>query len=287
MILRSLFQGIQNFFSNFFAYIFNTKKKPQEAITADMRLVLESTVAFYRNLDSENRTLFEKRAMLFLSTTNIVGVDLEVDNKDRILVAASAIIPVWSFENWHYFNLNTVFLYPHSFNDSLEYKRQNSTITGMVGNGALFGKMFLSKPALHLGFSNSRDKQNVGIHEFVHLIDMMDGDCDGFPEKLIEYAYSIPWLNMIEKKIQEINNSESNIRDYGATNKVEFFAVASEYFFERPKMLKNKHPVLYEKLQLIYQQNTAEIKFDVNIKKKGLCPCGSGKRYKRCCLPSD
>jgi Mlc titration factor MtfA (ptsG expression regulator) len=285
--LRGLFQGIQNVFSNFFAFLFNTKKKPQEVISADMRLVLQTNVAFYRNLDSENRTLFEQRAMLFLSTTNIVGVDLDVDDKDRILVAASAIIPVWAFKNWHYVYLYTVVLYPHSFNESLEYKQQNSTITGMVGSGALFGKILLSKPALHLGFSNSRDKQNVGIHEFVHLIDMMDGDCDGFPEKLNEYAYSIPWLNMIEKKKQEINKKDSNIRDYAATNKVEFFAVASEYFFERPKMLKNKHPVLYEKLQLIYQQNTAEISVDVNIRKKDLCPCGSGKRYKRCCLPDE
>jgi len=54
----------------------------------------------------------------------------------------------------------------------------------MVGNGPLHGKMALSKPHLHLGFKNSRDKHNVGIHEFVHLIDMADGNCDGFPERL-------------------------------------------------------------------------------------------------------
>jgi Mlc titration factor MtfA (ptsG expression regulator) len=103
----------------------------------------------------------------------------------------------------------------------------------------------------------------------------------------VEFAYSIPWLNLIEKKIQEIDNNDSNIRDYAATNKVEFFAVASEYFFERPRMLKSKHPELYKNLQLIYQQNVAEISSDVNIRKKDPCPCGSGKKYKRCCLPGN
>lgn len=80
---------------------------------------------------------------------------------------------------------------------------------------------------------------------------------------------------------------ESNIRQYGATNEQEFFAVASEYFFERPKMLKAKHPELYQSLQKLYQQDVAEIQLDVATRKKDHCPCGSGKRHKRCCLPKQ
>lgn len=155
----------------------------------------------------------------------------------------------------------------------------------MVGTGVMKGKLVLSRPDLHQGFRNDRDKHNVGIHEFVHLIDMADGDCDGFPERLKTYAYSIPWFELLRIKVQEIEAGSSNIRDYGATNRAEFFAVASEYFFERPAMLKHKHPNLYHALSDIYQQDLAAIASATAPFKNALCPCGSGKKYKRCCMP--
>ena len=52
----------------------------------------------------------------------------------------------------------------------------------MFGAGSMAGKLVLSKPRLHLGFKNARDKYTVGIYEFVHFIDMADGYCDDFPE---------------------------------------------------------------------------------------------------------
>ncbi len=283
--MNNIIQTLQKLLTRIFRFF--VPERITAPVTQEIKSTLGTDVVFYRSLSIEEQSLFDKRVMLFLSTTEIVGVDIDVNDADKALVAASAIIPVWAFKNWHYLNLRTVILYPHSFNESFEYKKSDSNITGMVGSGRMHGTMILSKPALHLGFKNTRDKQNVGVHEFVHLIDMMDGSCDGFPERLAEYAYSIPWLNLVENKIQQIDNKESNIRQYGATNKQEFFAVASEYFFERPKMLKAKHPELYQSLQKLYQQDVAEIQLDVSTRKKDPCPCGSGKRYKRCCLPKQ
>ncbi len=248
---------------------------------------LNDKVAFYRVLSDDDKELFHQRILLFLQTTNVEAGQFEVLDEDCLLVAASAIIPVWSFPKWHYFNLKSVFLLPGAFNEQFECGRPDSGITGMVGTGPMSGKMALSRPDLYLGFENSRDKQNVGIHEFVHLVDMADGECDGYPERLKEYAFSIPWFDMVEKKTREIHNSQSNIRHYGTTNRAEFFAVASEYFFERPKMLKTKHPHLFESLSAFYQQDVLAIANDIKPRKKSPCPCGSGKRYKRCCMPDD
>ena len=248
---------------------------------------LNDKVAFYRVLTREDKTLFEQRIILFLQTTAVEAGQFEVTDEDRLLVAASAIIPVWGFPKWHYFNLNAVFLLPAAFNDQFKCGAPDSTITGMVGTGAMAGKMALSRPALHLGFENTKDKQNVGIHEFVHLVDMADGECDGYPERLKEFAYSIPWFDLVEQKTRAIHKKQSNIRDYGATNRTEFFAVASEYFFERPKMLQRKHPHLFEALSEFYQQEVLSIAGDVKPRKKAPCPCGSGKRYKHCCMPDD
>jgi MtfA peptidase len=244
-------------------------------------------VAFYRTLSADQKTLFEQRLVLFLRTTSVEAGQFEVTDKDRLLVAASAIIPVWGFPKWHYFNLSSVYLLPAAFNEKFQCGLSDSLITGMVGTGPMSGKMALSKPALYQGFENSRDKQNVGIHEFVHLVDMADGECDGYPERLKEFSFSIPWFELVAHKTQEIYNKKSNIRGYGATNRAEFFAVASEYFFERPQMLQSKHPQLFESLTEFYQQDVLKISKDIRLRKKGPCPCGSGKRYKHCCIPSD
>ena len=247
---------------------------------------LNQKVTFYQSLNKTDKKLFEERVRLFLETTAIEAGHVDVNDEDKLLVASSAVIPVWGFPDWHYFNVKKVFLLPASFNEKFECGQVDSVFTGMVGTGPMTGKLALSKPALHQGFSNAQDKHNVGIHEFVHLLDMADGACDGFPERLKEYAYCIPWFELIEKKITAIENKQSNIRDYGATNKAEFFAVASEYFFERPKMMHNKHPELYAVLRDFYQQDVMHIAEDMQPRKKAPCPCGSGKRYKHCCMPA-
>jgi Mlc titration factor MtfA (ptsG expression regulator) len=248
---------------------------------------LNDNVVFYRTLNEADKPLFDERARLFMETTPIEAGQFEVSDQDRLLVAASAVIPVWGFPDWHYINVSKVLLLPASFNDQFECGQPDSFMTGMVGTGPMSGKLALSRPALYQGFMNAKDKHNVGIHEFVHLIDMADGDLDGFPERFKKYAYSIPWFELVEKEIAGIDSNQSNIRDYGATNKAEFFAVASEYFFERPKMMRHKHPKLYAALNDFYQQNVLRIAEDIHPRKKAPCPCGSGKRYKHCCMPRD
>ena len=119
------------------------------------------------------------------------------------------------------------------------------------------GVMILSKPALEYGFKNERDKKNTAIHEFVHLIDKEDGDVDGIPNVLLERQYAIPWLDMIRQKIDQIYEGGTGINPYGGTNRAEFFAVVSEYFFERPRLFKRNHPKLYDLLKKIFKQDLA------------------------------
>jgi Mlc titration factor MtfA (ptsG expression regulator) len=277
-------------FANLFSFIkqlFFSKKVEVRPFPIDWREFLERKVHFYKALSSQDKKLFEQRISLFLETTEIVGNGLEVTDEDCLLVAASAIIPVWKFPKWHYFNLETVILLPSSFNTDIMTLQPDANIQGMVGTGMMHGKMLLSRNALHYGFSNNKDKRNVGIHEFIHLIDMADGDCDGFPERLKQFSFSIPWLNFVREKIIEIEAKKSNINPYAATNSAEFFSVASEYFFERPKLLQRKHPNLYQSLSDFYQQDLASIAEVITPRKKDPCPCGSGKRYKHCCMPAD
>ncbi len=207
--------------------------------------------------------------------------------EDKLLVASSAIIPIFSFPDWKYSNLMEVLLYPDSFNHDFELEGSNRRILGMVGTGYMEGKMILSKKALHHGFSNESDKRNTAIHEFVHLIDKLDGNTDGIPELLMERQYAIPWIDLIHSKMEEIYSRKSDINPYGGTNKTEFFAVASEYFFEKPQLLAKKHPQLHEMLEGFFRQDFSTLQNNLNVNephRNDLCYCGSGKKYKKCHL---
>jgi len=212
--------------------------------------LLMEHVAFYKSLPSRKKKLFRERMMFFLEETYVESVGFELEELDTVLVAASAVIPVFQFKEWNYENLSGVILYPDNFNEDLGYDKDHPDrlIGGMVGNGQYENQMILSRSSLHHGFENHTDKINTGIHEFVHLIDKVDGQTDGVPERLLEKPYIIPWINLMHQEMEVINNNKSDIRKYGATNQAEFFAVAGEYFFSRPKLLKKKHPELYKML---------------------------------------
>ena len=181
-----------------------------------------------------------------------------------LLVGASAIIPVFAFPEWEYGNLKEVLLYPAAFNKNFQSGASDSNILGMVGTGYMEGKMILSKPSLHSGFENHRDKKNVGIHEFVHLIDKSDGMLDGLPTVLLKNPVTIPWLKMVQQNIEEIHHNRSDINPYGGVSKEEFLPVIAEYFFERPELLKHKHPELYKMLSEIFSRPGTKAKSDPN-----------------------
>jgi Mlc titration factor MtfA (ptsG expression regulator) len=219
--------------------------------------MLEKRVGFYARLSAGQRKLFRQRVMRFLQDVRVTGISTEVNDEDRLLVAASAVIPIFGFPEWRYRGLREVLLYPGSFNSKYETAGPDRPILGQVGGGVMGGKVILSRPALHQGFANETSKTHVGIHEFVHLLDKADGLVDGIPEALLEKQYAIPWMKLMQEKIGLIRSGKSDINAYGGTQASEFFPVVSEYFFKRPKLLKRKYPKLYAKLERIFRQDPA------------------------------
>jgi len=225
-----------------------------------MKTILDEQVPFYQQLIENKKTEFEESAKHFLSQVKITGVKTTVEDLDRVLIAASAIIPIFNFPGWQYINLHEVLLYPDSFDHDFEQQGGGRNILGMVGSGALNHVMILSQFELRQAFTNKTGKNNTAIHEFVHLVDKTDGDIDGVPESILNKKYIMPWLQLMQEEIKQIHNNNSDIDPYGTTNQSEFFAVVSEYFFERPALLKDKHPELYELLLKIFSTQPAALK---------------------------
>ncbi|WP_276372631.1 zinc-dependent peptidase [Chryseolinea sp. H1M3-3] len=264
-------------------------KKGSGVFPGSWKKILDQKVVFYHNLSPEEKNRFEQDVGRFFNNVRITGINTDIDITDKLLVASSAIIPVFGFPEWDYTFLDEVLLYPDSFDSKYTINSKEETITGMVGSGTMEGKMILSKPSLHRGFDNSTDKQNVGIHEFIHLLDKEDGNIDGVPSFLNGKIYALPWLNLIQEKTAEIIKGKSDINEYGATHQREFLPVIGEYFFERPQLLQKNHPELYELLSKAFKQDTASTLKITNRRKSDIerndpCPCGSGKKFKKCCI---
>jgi Mlc titration factor MtfA (ptsG expression regulator) len=255
---------------------------------------LQREVVFFRTLEPTEQTRFRRQLQVFLGEKRVTGVGTQVDTTTLVLAAASAIIPIFGFPEWEWDQISEVLIYPSRFDENFSFgKGKGKTTLGMVGTGGMNRLMILVKPDLLQGFRNAGDKHNVGLHEFAHLVDKSDGTIDGTPAVGLDRDSIGPWIELVRRKMAEIDRGESDINPYALTNEAEFFAVASEYFFERPGVMKKKHPELYKMLERVFRQNLySRISSFASERKRGRpifgrnspCPCGSGRKYKKCCL---
>jgi Mlc titration factor MtfA (ptsG expression regulator) len=235
------------------AYFGRKKQVRNYKLPSSARPLLLTHVPFYVSLGADDRRKFELRIQDFLAHVSIRGVDTEVDDLDRILVAAGAIILIFSFPDWRYNNLDEVLLYGGSFDREFNTQGPERDVAGMVGDGAMHRIMILSRPSLRSSFANPADGFNTVFHEFAHLLDKADGATDGIPEYLLSRPYLLPWITTMRNSIQAMKEQKyPDINFYGATNEAEFFAVITEYFFERPIQLKANHPELYDLLEHMF-----------------------------------
>jgi len=284
-----------------FLYRFLTRKNRRRAALRQQpfppawETILQREVPFFQTLNESEQDRFREEVHIFLSEKRITGIKTSVDDTVRVLVAASAIIPIFGFPGWEWGQISEVLIYPTTFNNQYEIGRVgNQDVLGMVGSGAMNRMMILSKPDLLQGFRVTQDRKNVGIHEFAHLLDKSDGAVDGIPSLGLSRSAINPWLKLVHREMEHIQRGHSDINPYGMTNEAEFFAVVSEYFFENPDKMKRKHPELYAMLERVFHQDPQSRvkKALVSMVKHGAgrlgrnspCPCGSGKKYKKCCL---
>ena len=121
--------------------------------------------------------------------------------------------------------------------------------------------MVLSWDDVLAGAADIHDGHNVVLHEFAHQLDKEAGYGDGAPD-LPQRSMYVAWARVLSAEyahlVDAIHQNHPTVLDpYGATNPAEFFAVATEAFFEKPAALKSLHPELYEQLRQFYEQDPA------------------------------
>ena len=217
-------------------------------IPIQWKSILRHRVQFYNRLDANRKKDFEDRIQYFLTTVRFIGIKTQVTDIDRILVAAGAVITLFGFKKWHFSNLQEILIHPADF----IIPGTDKKVRGLVGYGAMEGRMMLSRKALIEGFYNASDGKNIAIHEFIHILDMEDGKVDGVLSDIMHDIDISPWMHLIHQKMSEIEEGRSGIRKYGAANEIEFLSVASELFFENPDKMEKEHPKLFKALDTIF-----------------------------------
>jgi hypothetical protein len=243
-------------------------RAPSVRAPEQWRALLEARVPLVRRLAlGEWDRLFEL-VQTFLREKHFEGGGgLEVTDEMKIIVAAQACLLILHLDAGCYPGVRTIILYPSTF------LRRSPEIDGRMYVGAIphpepllgehvSGAVVLAWDSSLHGASDTGDGQNVVLHEFAHELDREDGYVDGTP--LLEAPSSTrTWARVLQQRFDELRRSaEDGVSDvlnaYGATNRAEFFAVATETFFGNPEELRRRYPDLYAELKGFYRQDPAE-----------------------------
>lgn len=229
------------------------KARTTVRLDASSREFLRDHVDFYAGLDDAERARFDTAIERFLADQTITGPRAaDVREETKLLVAASAVILVFGIPDFVYPVLRDIVVYEGAFDHDYDV-RSGANIAGMVHAQ---GPIVLSERDLRQGFKRRSDGYNVGLHEFAHVLDFESGRADGVPA-IMPWNALRPWARVLASETRLIEQNRSVLREYGATNEAEFFAVATEAFFEKPNALKERHPKLYDLLVATYRQDPA------------------------------
>ena len=222
--------------------------------------ILNRNVALYRYLPDPLKKELQGHIQVFLDEKIFEGCGgLKITDEIRVTIAAQACILLLSRKPTYYPKLYTILVYPGA------YVAKKVTVIGMqhfeemtvrAGESWTRGEVVLAWDNVRQEAIDLADGHNVVLHEFAHQLDQEDGSANGAPilEKLSSYR---TWARVLSKEYQGLQrrvlSGRKDIMDaYGATDPAEFFAVATETFFERPKQMKLTHPELYEELESYY-----------------------------------
>lgn len=228
---------------------------------SDWRDILERNVGWYSMLKTDERTKLENDLRIFIVEKNWEGcAGLTLTEEMRVTIAGQACLLVLAWDDYLFERVKTILVYPSVYrtrpvDGELD---QPSIRSGEVLKG---GPMVLSWRDALVDARGARDGRNVILHEFAHVLDFENGAIDGVPllSSLEEEArFATVVQREYESLCRALDQRRATLLDpYGASSVSEFFAVATEAFFELAPFVREQHPELYQVLAAFYQQDPA------------------------------
>jgi Mlc titration factor MtfA (ptsG expression regulator) len=232
----------------------------KKRLTDEQRTELAEDFPLFLTLPYELQQELEGLIHVFISEKAFEacgGLDEITPHMQRVIAAQACILLLRRPHNL-YAKLRTIRLYPEAYVATGEFGEESVRL----GESWTTGSVVLAWSSVVSGGRNTEDGHNVTIHEFSHQLDQADGAGNGVPPLQTKGCYK-EWVTIMKPEFEAlIKNSEANKRtvidSYGAVNPAEFFAVATETFYEKPQQLQENHPKLYDLLVKYYGVNPLE-----------------------------
>jgi Mlc titration factor MtfA (ptsG expression regulator) len=224
--------------------------------------IIENNLPIYLHLSPAERRRLQGHIQVFLAEKQFIGcAGLQVTEEMKLAIAAVACLLLLNERGEYFPKLRSILIYPSTYFVNETVATGNYIVeerrVARLGESWTHDQVILSWEQVEQDTRNWRDGHNVVLHEFAHQLDQEDGKAEGVPILQRNSDYPI-WAQVMAEEYQQLCNDvqrgvKTVMDSYGATNPAEFFAVATETFFEKPQQLLKKHPPLYELLQRYYQ----------------------------------
>ncbi len=224
--------------------------------------ILESNIQVYGNLPMPLRLQLRSLIKQFLHQKHYSGAaGLTINDEIRVTIAAQACMLQLNRRGDLYPKLKYILVYPSAFvvsrPEADESGLVNQRSRGLLGESWQSGKVILAWDNVLHGARNFVDGRNVVLHEFAHQLDSESGSADGAPLLAGKSCYR-SWAAALSQEFEELQKDSrydrrSLMDHYGATNPAEFFAVATETFFEKPRQMAKNHSDLFRVLHEYYR----------------------------------
>ncbi len=247
--------------------MFGNEEPVEVVFKEEWKAILQEHLPLYSKFNDKLRIRVHEKIARFVATTYFEGCGgLELTDEMILSVAGQACMLIVNHEGEPYPNLKSVLIYPSTFGSKEQRVNEGGVVTSelvyRLGESWSNGTVVLAWDSVARGARNIYDGRNVTFHEFAHQLDQEDGRTDGVPfleEPQAYHTWGEVLGNGYVKLVDRAERRKKSVMDhYGATNIAEFFAVATESFFEKPRQMNKKHPLLYQELKDYYRLDPLE-----------------------------
>jgi MtfA peptidase len=236
-------------------------------LSPQQQATLECSLPMYASLTVAERRRLQGHVQVFIAEKQFIGCGgLQLTAQMKITVAAIAALLLLNERGKYFPRLRSILIYPDAYivhetvavgGGIIEERK-----VARLGESWTTDQVVLSWGQIQTDLAHWNDGRNVVLHEFAHQLDQEDGKAEGVPI-LHQNADYAAWAEVMTAEYQQLcdrveQGAKTILNPYGATNPAEFFAVATETFFEMPQPLLTHHQNLYEQLQRYYKLNPAQ-----------------------------
>jgi Mlc titration factor MtfA (ptsG expression regulator) len=206
-------------------------------------------LSFYRRLTPKEKKTFEKRVQKFINQKQFIARGMDrITDEMKALIAGAAIQLTFGYPSIYFAHFRRILVYPDNYYSEIS-RRYHKGEVNMGGMIVLSWKNFVE------GFIDETDGRNLGLHEMAHAL-RLENAIRNEEYGFLDDDVLMTWTDLCYREIEKMNQGKSDFfRAYASANSQEFFAVAVENFFERPREFHEWHPKLYDTLAKMLNQN--------------------------------